>query len=251
MYSAYKLNKQGDNIQPWHTPFPILNQSVIPCPVLTVAYQSLQICKENLTFLFSVTDTVFFTYFQPSMSPEQRRTPKSKLLNSVPSNNFNRLCRYCRCSDFILYFLCPSDTALWVSWKEKGLHNLLVVGEKVSLDDRLRSLNYPLAPEKWISPCPPNLWVPKWHPVLTSAAVVSLWPVHLAPSLVNWLQLGLVDLCMPEDWLLFPFIPSLDSLPCRLCLQESAAPTVELLQVGSPYWNRPFCGAEEIRGDLS
>ena len=36
MYSAYKLNKQGDNIQPWHTPFPILYQSV-PCPVLTVA----------------------------------------------------------------------------------------------------------------------------------------------------------------------------------------------------------------------
>ena len=25
MYSAYKLNKQGGNIQPWHTPFPIWN----------------------------------------------------------------------------------------------------------------------------------------------------------------------------------------------------------------------------------
>ena len=37
MYSAYKLNKQGDNIQPWCIPFPIWNQSVIPCPVLTVA----------------------------------------------------------------------------------------------------------------------------------------------------------------------------------------------------------------------
>ena len=37
MYSVYKLNKQGDNIQPWHTPFPIWNQSVVPCPVLTVA----------------------------------------------------------------------------------------------------------------------------------------------------------------------------------------------------------------------
>ena len=35
--SAYKLNKQGDNIQPWCTPFPIWNQSVVPCPVLTVA----------------------------------------------------------------------------------------------------------------------------------------------------------------------------------------------------------------------
>ena len=37
MYSAYKLNKQSDNIQPWCTPFPIWNQSVVKCPVLTVA----------------------------------------------------------------------------------------------------------------------------------------------------------------------------------------------------------------------
>ena len=36
-YSAYKLNKQGDNIQPSCTPFPVLNQSIVPCPVLTVA----------------------------------------------------------------------------------------------------------------------------------------------------------------------------------------------------------------------
>ena len=37
MYSAYKFNKQGDNIQTWHTPFPILNQSVFPCNVLNAA----------------------------------------------------------------------------------------------------------------------------------------------------------------------------------------------------------------------
>ena len=37
MFSAYKLNKHGDNIQPWCTLFPIWNQSVVPCPVLTVA----------------------------------------------------------------------------------------------------------------------------------------------------------------------------------------------------------------------
>ena len=37
MYSAYKLNKQGDNTQPWHTPFPIWNQSIVLCSVLTVA----------------------------------------------------------------------------------------------------------------------------------------------------------------------------------------------------------------------
>ena len=37
MCSAYKLNKQRNNIQPWCTPFPIWNQSVLPCPILTVA----------------------------------------------------------------------------------------------------------------------------------------------------------------------------------------------------------------------
>ena len=37
MYSACKLNKQGDNIQPWQPPFLIWNQSVVPCPVLTAA----------------------------------------------------------------------------------------------------------------------------------------------------------------------------------------------------------------------
>ena len=37
MYSACKLNTQSENLQPWCTPFPILNQSTIPYPVLTVA----------------------------------------------------------------------------------------------------------------------------------------------------------------------------------------------------------------------
>ena len=37
MYSAYKLNKQGNDIQPWCTPFLIWNQSVVPCAVLIVA----------------------------------------------------------------------------------------------------------------------------------------------------------------------------------------------------------------------
>ena len=43
MYSAYKLNKLGDNIQPRRTPFPILNLSVVPCPVcLLTCIQVLQ-----------------------------------------------------------------------------------------------------------------------------------------------------------------------------------------------------------------
>ena len=37
IYPAYKLNKQGDNIQRYCTPFPIFNHSVVPCPVLCIA----------------------------------------------------------------------------------------------------------------------------------------------------------------------------------------------------------------------
>ena len=37
MYSAYKLNKQSDNIQVWCTPFPIWKKSAVLCLVLTVA----------------------------------------------------------------------------------------------------------------------------------------------------------------------------------------------------------------------
>ena len=62
MYSAYKLNKQGDNIQPWHTPFLILNQSVVPCLVPTVAswpaygFQRRQVKGVWYSHLFSVVN---------------------------------------------------------------------------------------------------------------------------------------------------------------------------------------------------
>ena len=37
MCSVYKLNKKGDNKRPHHTPFSILNQSIVPYKDLTVA----------------------------------------------------------------------------------------------------------------------------------------------------------------------------------------------------------------------
>ena len=52
---AYMLNKQGDNIQAWHTPFPTWNQSVVPYSVLNVsswpAYRFLK--REAWAFLCS------------------------------------------------------------------------------------------------------------------------------------------------------------------------------------------------------
>ena len=37
MYSAYKSNKQDAHIQPWHRPFPIWNQSIVPCLIIIVS----------------------------------------------------------------------------------------------------------------------------------------------------------------------------------------------------------------------
>ena len=38
MYSTQELDERGDSIQPWHTPFPISNHSVVPYLVFTVAW---------------------------------------------------------------------------------------------------------------------------------------------------------------------------------------------------------------------
>ena len=46
MYSAYKLNKQGDNIQPLPTGFLIWNQSIVPCSVLTCFLTCIQISQK-------------------------------------------------------------------------------------------------------------------------------------------------------------------------------------------------------------
>ena len=62
MSSACILNKQGDNIQPWHTPFPILNQSIVPCLVLTVA--SWPACKYLIRQLRWSGISISFRIFQ-------------------------------------------------------------------------------------------------------------------------------------------------------------------------------------------
>ena len=52
MYFAYKLNKQSDSIKLCRTSIPILNQSIIPCPVLTCFLTCIPVSQE--------TDKVFW-----------------------------------------------------------------------------------------------------------------------------------------------------------------------------------------------
>ena len=70
MYSAYTLNKQGDNIHSWCTPFLIWNQSVVPRPVLTVdfwsAYRFLrrQVRWSAILFSLRISHSVFDSHSQ-------------------------------------------------------------------------------------------------------------------------------------------------------------------------------------------
>jgi len=62
MYSTYKLNKQGENIQPWHTPFPILEPvccslSISNCCFLTC----IQVSQET-------GDVVWYSYLFKNFS---------------------------------------------------------------------------------------------------------------------------------------------------------------------------------------
>ena len=62
MYSAYKLNKQCDNIQPWHTAFPIWDQSIVSCSFLTVTTEvvNMYISIEIFSILNSFKDNWLF-----------------------------------------------------------------------------------------------------------------------------------------------------------------------------------------------
>ena len=50
MFSAYKLNKQGDDIWHWCTPFPNLNQSIFLCLVLTVAWPAYRFLGRQISW---------------------------------------------------------------------------------------------------------------------------------------------------------------------------------------------------------
>ena len=61
MYSAMKLHKQGDNIQPLCTPFPIWNQSVVPYLVLFLLYLHTDFSGDRLDGLIFLSREEFST----------------------------------------------------------------------------------------------------------------------------------------------------------------------------------------------
>ena len=88
IYSAYKLNKHDDNTQPWHTPFPIWNQSVVPCLVLTVAswsaYRFLR--RQVRWFDIPVSWRIFHSLWWSTQSDGKASAYNAGDLGSIPGS---------------------------------------------------------------------------------------------------------------------------------------------------------------------
>ena len=82
MYSTHELYKQGDNMQPWHTPSPIWKQSVIPCPVLTVAsWPAYRFLKRKVRWSgISISLRIFHSLCSQKSSSKQK--PRTRCLHS-------------------------------------------------------------------------------------------------------------------------------------------------------------------------
>ena len=71
MYFAYKLNKQGDDIQPWTTTFSIWKQSVVLYPALTLAsWPEYRFLKRQIRLL---SIPISFRFFHSLLWPTQSK----------------------------------------------------------------------------------------------------------------------------------------------------------------------------------
>ena len=103
MYSAYRLNKQRDNIQPWCAPFQILNQFVVPCPVLPVAsWPACRFLRRQVRWSGIPISWRIFQFVVIHMIKGFSQWSRSRCFSGIPllflwSN---------RCWQFDLWFLC-------------------------------------------------------------------------------------------------------------------------------------------------
>ena len=144
MCSAYKLNKQGDNIHPWRTPFLIWNQSVVPCPVLTIAsWISKEAGKVVWYYHLMKSFPQFFVIhtvkgFGPYSHLGAERTVFEGVCRTVKTSGliWPSLCRVCRSHELntllvlwlkkikknkkIKYSVCPRWLSTWLWTPEMG-----------------------------------------------------------------------------------------------------------------------------------
>ena len=101
MYSACKLNKQRENIQLWHAPFPIWNQSIVPCLVPTVAsWPAYRFLKRQVRWSVIPISLKIFQYVVIHIAKD------FSVVNEAEVDVF---------SEFSCFFYDPMDVGNWLS----------------------------------------------------------------------------------------------------------------------------------------
>ena len=104
-------------IQPWHTPFPIWNHCVVPCPVLTVAswpaYSFLK--RQEGGLVFPSLEEFSTVYCDPH---SQRLWHSQQSRNRCFSGTLLLFWWSSRCWQFDLWFLC----LFWKQFKHLEVH---------------------------------------------------------------------------------------------------------------------------------
>ena len=78
MYSAYKLNKQGDNKQPWCIPFPIWNHSIVPEKHLHLLYWLCQSLCVDHSRLWRILQEIGITCLLRNLYAGQEATVRTR-----------------------------------------------------------------------------------------------------------------------------------------------------------------------------
>ena len=101
MYSAYKLSKLGNNVQPWHTPFPFLNQSIVSCSVLTiVSWPVYRFLRWQLRW---------------SAIPVSKNFPQFVVIHTVKGCSVVKEREVDGLLEFLCFFYDPVDVGNWIS----------------------------------------------------------------------------------------------------------------------------------------
>ena len=93
MYFVYKLSKQSDSVQPWHTPSPIWNQSVVSHLVLTIASWSAYSFQFSMFYLAQTHEHIVSRLFNPD-----------RKLSSINSIHFHNHIAYSPYKPFTFIF---------------------------------------------------------------------------------------------------------------------------------------------------
>ena len=138
MCCSHKLNKQG-NIQPWHTPFPAWKQSIVPCPVLTLASCPTYILPDHITCLLRN----LYAGQEATVRTQHATTEWFQIRKGVRKGCILSPCLFKLYAEYIMWNAQPDKAQAGITFAGRNINNLRyaeVTTLMAELEEKLKSL---------------------------------------------------------------------------------------------------------------